>query len=247
MTQTPDVMFHNVSFAYNGEPVLEKVYFKVECGDFLTVLGPNGGGKTTLLKLILGLIRPQKGKIEVFGRSPEKARISIGYVPQHLDFDPRFPLSVCDVILMGRLSGRPFGPYRREDREAACAALEQVDLLGLRRRGFGELSGGQRQRVLIARALTSSPRLLLLDEPTANIDRDSQRRLYELLGELNRHLTIFMATHDVGFVSKYVKSVLCVNRSVLKHPTSRLGGKLIRDLYGSEMALVQHGQREKEG
>jgi zinc transport system ATP-binding protein len=246
MPQTTDVMFHNVSFGYDGEPVLEQVYFKVFGGDFLTMLGPNGGGKTTLLKLILGLLKPQKGEISVFGGSPEKARAEIGYVPQHLDFDPRFPLSVCDVILMGRLSGHPFGPYRQRDKEAACEALEAVDLLDLRRRGFGELSGGQRQRVLIARALASSPRLLLLDEPTANIDRDSQRRLYELLGELNRRLTIFMATHDVGFVSRYVKSVLCVNRSVIKHPTSRLGGKLIRELYGSEMSLVQHAHRGGE-
>lgn len=246
MTQSADVIFHNVSFSYDGEPALAQVYFKVFAGDFLTMLGPNGGGKTTLLKLILGLLKPQKGEIRVFGASPEKARTEIGYVPQHLDFDPRFPLSVFDVILMGRLSERPFGPYRRSDKEAACEALKAVDLLELRRRGFGELSGGQRQRALIARALTVSPRLLLLDEPTANIDRDSQRRLYELLGELNQHLTIFMATHDVGFVSKYVKSVLCVNRSVIKHPTSRLGGKLIAELYGSEMSLVQHGRRNGE-
>jgi zinc transport system ATP-binding protein len=246
MPQAADVSFHNVSFSYNGEPALTQVYFKVFSGDFLTMLGPNGGGKTTLLKLILGLLKPQKGEIRVFGAGPEKARKEIGYVPQHLDFDPSFPLSVCDVILMGRLSERPFGPYRRRDKEAACEALQAVGLLALRRRGFGELSGGQRQRVLIARALTASPRLLLLDEPTANIDRDSQRRLYELLGELNRHLTIFMATHDVGFVSKYVKSVLCVNRSVIKHPTSRLGGKLIAELYGSEMSLVQHGRRNRE-
>lgn len=240
MPQPSEVMFHNVSFGYEAEPVLEQVYFKVFAGDFLTVLGPNGGGKTTLLKLILGLLKPQQGQIQIFGKSPEKARREIGYVPQHLDFDPQFPLSVCDVILMGRLAEHPFGPYRRRDKEAACESLEAVDMLDLQRRGFGELSGGQRQRVLIARALTSSPRLLLLDEPTANIDRESQRRLYELLGELNQKLTIFMATHDVGFVSKYVKSVLCVNRSVIKHPTSRLGGKLIRDLYGSEMSLVQH-------
>jgi len=141
---------------------------------------------------------------------------------------------------MGRLGNLRTGPYRNSDREAALEALEEAGLAQLGSRPFSDLSGGQRQRVLIARALASKPELLLLDEPTANVDRTAETKLYELLRKLNRRLTILMASHDVGFVTKFVKQCLCVNRNVILHPTAKLDGGIIAELYGSEMAVVRH-------
>ena len=185
--------------------------------DLVSLIGPNGGGKTTLFRLLLGLLKPNRGTIRVFGEPPERVRTRMGYVPQHTSFDPRFPISVRDMVAMGRLTGRSTGPYRADDREAAGQALDEVGLAELADRSFADLSGGQRQRILIARALASGPELLLLDEPTANVDRAAEARLYELLGELNRRLTILMASHDVGFVTKFVKQCLCVNRSAVSY------------------------------
>jgi zinc transport system ATP-binding protein len=235
------IELENVWFSYNGSPVLEDVNIVVHEKDFLSIVGPNAGGKTTILKLILGLIKPSKGVVRVFGNSPVKARARIGYMPQHTSLDPMFPVSVLDVVLMGRL-GRSmyFGLYRKEDKEAAKEALKRVELYDVRHRPFAELSGGQSQRVLIARALVSGPDLLLLDEPTANVDIAVGTEFYDLLDQLNKNMTIVLVTHDLGFVSRYVKNVACVNRRVVSHPTCNISGAMINEIYGSDVHIIRH-------
>jgi len=230
-----------VYFSYDGPPVLENVSFAIAQRDFVSVVGPNGGGKTTLLKLLLGLLQPQRGQIRVFGRSPLEVRQRIGYVPQHAQFDPHFPATALDVVLMGRL-GRslPILPARRADRTAALACLQEVGLADLARRPLSFLSGGQRQRALIARALAGDPELLLLDEPTANLDLAVQGDFIELLHRLNQRLTIVLVSHDVGFVCQHVRTVLCVARRVEVHSASSLDGHTISALYGEPVRFVHH-------
>jgi zinc transport system ATP-binding protein len=238
------ISFESVFYSYNGIPALEKVSLQVQELDFMSVVGPNAGGKTTLLKLILGLLRPDEGRVRVFGEPPQKVRSRIGYVPQYVSLDPFFPVDVTDVVLMGRLGrGSRFGFYRKKDRSAAEAALRQVEMAELRRRPFFALSGGQRQRVLIARALVSGPELLLLDEPTANIDAVLETELFEMLNRLNERITIVLVTHELGFVSRYVKRVACVNRRVVVHPTCEITGRLIQEIYGGDVRMVRHDHR----
>ena len=238
----PTLSIRNLSFSYRpGQPVLSDVNLDVFARDFASVVGPNGGGKTTLLRLMLGLLRPDTGSIRVFGGAPRAARARVSYVPQHARFDARFPAHALDVVLLGRLGKtRAFGGYRRADRDAAHRALEEVGMLALAHRPFASLSGGQLQRVLIARALCSEPDLLLLDEPTASLDPTVERELYELLTVLNQRLTLLLVSHDLGFVSQYVKSVICVNRRVVMHPTTELTGEMVREIYGSEVSMVRH-------
>ncbi len=234
------VVLEGVSFSYGGPLVLEEVNLRVARGDFVAVVGPNGGGKTTLVRLILGLLHPRSGRVRVLGLPPGQARSRLGYMPQHPVMDLAFPASVRDVVLMGRLDGRWRWRYRAADRLAADQALERVGLAGLGRRPFASLSGGQRQRALIARALVSQPEVLLLDEPTANVDPAGEEGIYELLRRLNQSMTVVAVTHDLGFVSPYVGHVICVNRRVATHPTSRINGELISQLYGRPMSMVRH-------
>ncbi|HOS98306.1 MAG TPA: ABC transporter ATP-binding protein, partial [Deltaproteobacteria bacterium] len=201
-SQTPVVEFDRVSFAYDGNLVLEDASFTVHEGDFFSLVGPNGGGKTTMLRLILGLIKARSGTVRVFGTSPERARSRIGYMPQKTALDPLFPVSVKDVVLMGRLGSlSAMGFYSREDRVCAEQALDMVEMRDFMHRPFSSLSGGQSQRVLLARALAVKPDLLILDEPTSNVDVVVENELYELLKRLNDSMTIMLVTHDLGFVS----------------------------------------------
>ncbi|MBN2283664.1 MAG: metal ABC transporter ATP-binding protein [Deltaproteobacteria bacterium] len=241
MTDQPVIEVRNVSFTYDGFPVLDRVDLTVMEYDFLSIVGPNAGGKTTLLKLILGLLKPSRGTVKVFGQIPEKARHRIGYMPQHTALDPLFPVSVLDVVLMGRLGMRGgMGFFKKGDREAAMKALREVEMDQLTKRSFAALSGGQRQRVLIARALVSSPDILLLDEPTSNIDIAVETELFDMLSHMNRKITIVLVTHDIGFVSQYVKHVACVNRKVVVHPTSEISGEMINEIYGTDVRMVRH-------
>ena len=228
----------------NGPLVLEDVSLQIAKGDFASIIGPNGGGKTTLVKLIIGLFKPSAGRVRVLGLSPVKARPHIGYMPQHAMMDPRFPVRVLDVVMMGRLNPRRrFGTYSRADRHAATASLAQVGLEDLGKRPFSALSGGQRQRVLLARALVTDPELLLLDEPAANLDQKVEQDFFDLLRELNTRLTIVLVSHDLGFVSGFVRTVICVHRQVDVHPTSQLDGRTISEIYEGDVRMVRHDHR----
>ncbi len=228
-----------VAFGYDREPVIEQASFAIAPKAMVAVVGPNGSGKTTLLRLLLGTVEPQRGRVRVFGHPPRAVRRRIGYVPQQHQFDPRFPVTVREVVMMGRVE-RHWGPLCRHDCAAAEQALAQVDLADRADHAFADLSGGQRQRVLIARALASQPELLLLDEPTANVDWVVEQKLYELLEKLHALLTVVLVSHDLGVVTRYVDTVVCVNRRVWVHPTEEFGGEVIREVYGGARKLVRH-------
>ena len=229
------IVIRDVSFSYGEAPVLTDVNLMVRQNDFVCIMGPNGGGKTTLLKLLLGLVRPGTGTVQVLGTTPAAARRGVGYMPQHARLDPAFPVTVGDVVLMGRLGG---GPHTIPDRAAVENALAEVGMADSFAKSFGVLSGGQRQRVLIARALICDPELLLFDEPTANLDPKVQDDLYELLRRLNQRLTVVMVSHDVGFVSIYFKTVVCVNRTAHTHAACDLTDELVAEVFGRRVRMV---------
>jgi zinc transport system ATP-binding protein len=234
----------DVSFWYDGDPVLENVTLTVSERDMLGLVGPNGGGKTTLLRLILGLLEPQQGEILVLGKPPREVRHMIGYVPQYLDMDRTFPVTVEDVVLMGRLSeSRAFWRFGVKDREAASLAMREVEIEPLRRKRIDRLSGGERQRMLIARALAGNPRILLLDEPTSNVDTMVQKEIYDLLRRINETVTVVLVSHDIAFVSSYVKSVACLNRRLACHPASDVTGEIIAECYSAPVRIVRHHER----
>ncbi len=238
-----------LSFAFDTQPILEEVSLTVRSGEFLAIIGPNGGGKTTLLRLLLGLLQPDKGRIHIFGESPKKACQRVGYVAQDIHINREFPITALDVVLMGRLApgwGRHI--IRRKDRIKAHEALEQMGMGAYCQHRIGELSGGQRQRVLIARALVAQPELLFLDEPTASIDASGQNEFYRLLRELNRAITILMVSHDIMVLSSYVKSVACVNRTLHYHDHAEISEEMVAMMYPQSDAavcpveLVTHGR-----
>lgn len=233
--------FQDVDFSYGGPMVLRGVNLSIPGGSLTGIVGPNGGGKTTLLRLALGLLEPIRGQIRVLGRGPKEARSEVGYVPQHFRFDRQFPVSAMDVALMGRLrTFRGWQRYSRQDREMALESLARVEMSGLARRPFGDLSGGQQQRVLVARALAAKPRLLLLDEPTANVDPSTQRGIYELMQRLALDVSVVMVTHDMNFVSSTLSHVVCVNGSVDVHPTAQVPDALASHVHGPGIRFVRH-------
>jgi zinc transport system ATP-binding protein len=238
----PVIELTDVSFAYDiGPPALEHVSLIVEGGEFLGLVGPNGGGKSTLLKLVLGLLRPASGEVRVAGGTPRASRKVIGYVPQYARFARDFPISVEETVLMGRLGAtRLMGGYHAADREAAHVAMKETEVLELRRRPLGTLSGGQLQRVLVARALACDPRILILDEPTANIDMRAETEIFDLFKGLNQRMTIVVVSHDIGFISRYVTRVACVNRTLLCHQPVPIGVEMIEKLYGMPVQHIPH-------
>ncbi len=240
MRKEAAVRFSGVSFAYGSTPVLEDVDLTIGAQQMVCLVGPNGGGKTTLLRLALGLIEPRRGCVEVCGLPPARGRRRIGYMPQQIDFDAQFPITVREVVAMGRLNGARPGFLSRRDRAVVDEVLAEVDLDGVARAPFGSLSGGQRQRALIARALAVEPEILFLDEPTAMVDARSEARLLAKLRDLHSRLTIVMVSHDAAFVANLVEKVVCVNRRVSVHPAQELTHGMIHELYGDSMKAVLH-------
>jgi zinc transport system ATP-binding protein len=242
----PIIELTNVNFSYEKAGlVLEDVSLCVEEGDFLGIIGPNGGGKSTLLKLILGLLAPDGGSIEVLGSSPKDSRSKIGYVPQFKTFSRNFPISVEETVLMGRLGKtRWVGSYTKEDREIANDLLQKLQILDLAKRGIGALSGGEVQRVMIARALAASPEILLLDEPSSSTDPKAEENLFDLLKEMNEKYTILLVSHDIGFISHYINRVACIDRKLICHQTAPLTREKIEELYQMPVHLIHHHTRE---
>jgi zinc transport system ATP-binding protein len=231
----------NVNFSYGGPLVLEGVSLSVPEGEFLGLVGPNAGGKSTLLKLVLGLLEPQSGRVRVAGKPPVQGRREVGYVPQYPAFQRDFPITVEQVVLTGRLGrARWLGGWQRDDREAARAAMAEAEIDRLANRRIETLSGGQLQRVLLARALVGSPRILVLDEPTANIDMRIESDIFDLLEELNERMTIVVVSHDVAFISRYVTRVACLNRTLMCHQTADIDGQTIQALYDVDVRQVAH-------
>lgn len=240
---TVAIDIQNLSAGYDKETIIEDVSIQIKENDFFGIIGPNGGGKSTLLKAILGLIPIQKGSIKIFNRLPEQGRKYVGYVAQYTEFDKNFPISVWDVVLMGRRSIRGYLPrYSSTDKQEAEQALKMVDLLDFKHRHINELSGGQRQRVFIARALAGHPRILLLDEPTASVDTDMRETIYRFLKEINKKITIVLVTHDIGVLSSYVNRVSCMNRYLFTHDDDRyISTEMIEKAYSCPVELIAHG------
>jgi zinc transport system ATP-binding protein len=233
----------NISAGYENEIVIENINCNIYDGDFFGIIGPNGGGKSTLLKIILGLLNPTKGNIKIYGKIPKVGRKNIGYVPQYSEYDKQYPISVWDVVLMGRRSIRGVHPlYSSDDKKATVDALNKVSMLEYKKRHISELSGGQRQRVFIARALVLNPKILLLDEPTASIDKDLQANFYNLLKELNKNVTIVLVTHDIGVISSYVTRVACLNRFMFTHDDEKMiSREMLEKTYSCPVDLIAHG------
>lgn len=229
-----------VTFGYDRTRVLDEVQLEIPVGDFACIIGPNAGGKSTLLKLMTGLLTPDRGSVRVLGATPQEARHRIGYLPQHTRVDPSFPITVGEVVGLGRLGQTRGRSSAQADREIVDAALADVSMGEHKRRPFLKLSGGQRQRVLIARALACEPDILMLDEPTANLDFAVEEQLYALLSKLNERLTIVLVSHDLTFVSTHVKTAVCVNRHVHKHSSKELSSEIIQELYGRAVRQVHH-------
>jgi zinc transport system ATP-binding protein len=236
------VEIRNVSFRYESLPVLEDVSLEVRAGDFLGVVGPNGGGKTTLIRLMLGLLKPAEGTVTLFSGEPAQGRQYAGYVPQFSLTDHTFPITVAEVVAMGVMTGHTFYPkLSGAVKAAAREAMAAVDIEPLAGTPWGSLSGGQRQRALIARALAGKPHILVLDEPTASVDATIEQGFFDLLKRLNESMTIVLVSHDIGFISSYVNRIACVNRRVAVHDMADMHpDQVIRDAYGTGMTMLTH-------
>jgi zinc transport system ATP-binding protein len=250
---SPVIDVRSLNFAYGSVPTLSGINLEVVEGEFLGIVGPNAGGKSTLLKLILGLLQPQSGSISVLGRSAHTASRLLGYVPQYPSFPRDFPISVEQVVQLGRLGlerngGKRYSKWHgfwpgrasRAERDAVQGALAEVEAGDIAKRQIGSLSGGQLQRVLLARALVGQPRILILDEPTANIDQRMEGEIFDLLKMLNARMTILVVSHDVAFISRYVSRVACINRTLVCHNTDAIDGNVIQDLYGEHVRMIAH-------
>ena len=236
------IQLNQVSAGYNGRNVLENATLSVYENDFLGVIGPTGGGKTTLMRVLLGLMKPTVGTVSYFDKGRPVSKITMGYLPQHSDIDRKFPISVYDVVLSGLSSEKPLlRPFNKYQRDKTTATLERMGLADLAKRPIGTLSGGQLQRVLLARAVVSQPKVLILDEPNTYIDQRFQEKMYDMLETLNRHCAIIIVSHDIGTILQNVKDVACVNRTLHYHPTTELSPEHLAEEFGGPIEMLGHG------
>ena len=230
----------DITAGYDGSVALQKVNFEVKEQDYIGVIGPNGGGKTTLLKVILGILAPYTGTIALPG-SATGQRDFIGYLPQVNNIDKKFPITVQEVVLSGIMSRKGFfSRYTNDDKQRVRELLHQTGIEHLRKKVIGELSGGQMQRAFLCRALISNPKLLILDEPNTYVDNKFEGELYELLNQLNREMAIIIVSHDLGTISSYVKSIACVNRHLHYHASNIISEEQLKS-YNCPIQLITHG------
>lgn len=243
MIEAQDIIrMRDITVAFDSHIILNRINLSVKSNDYIGVIGPNGGGKTTLLKTILGLVRPLSGELSIMGRPPEKGRKAVGYVPQYAVFDRAFPIDVWDTVMMGRLSkSSPFRRFSEEDRRSAEQALRKVGMTGLEERQIGSLSGGERQRTYIARALATDPKVLLLDEPTANIDIEMEEGFYNLLNEIRKSVAIVLVSHDISVISVHVDKIACMNRDLYMHTSSEINAEILEKTYKCPVEMIAHG------
>lgn len=228
----PLIRLEHISAAYDRKTVLEDINLSVGEQDFVGIIGPNGGGKTTLVKLMLGLLKPTRGIIRFYREGKETPEISMGYLPQYTTIDKKFPISVYEVVLSGLNKQKSLlRPFTKEHHEKTRAIIARMGLEGLEQRPIGQLSGGQLQRALLGRALVSHPQVLILDEPNTYIDKRFEKRLYELLENINREHTIILVSHDIGTVLHNAKTIACVNHTLDYLPRTEVTDEWIETFF----------------
>lgn len=234
------ISIENLSAGYEKVPVIKDVNLKIFDNDFLGVIGPNGGGKTTLLKVILGLLTPMSGKI-IFRSDISKRKKPIGYLPQVKHIDRNFPITVFEVVRSGTLMENKLNTNTHEITQRIDSLLNEMGIANIRNKAIGELSGGQMQRVFLCRAILSDPRILLLDEPDTFVDNRFEGELYEKLRQLNKHMAIILVSHDIGTISSYVKTIACVNGELHYHPDNIISQEQLNG-YNCPIKLISHGE-----
>ncbi len=236
------IQLTDISAAYDDKKVLNQVSLSVYERDFLGIIGPNGGGKTTLIKLILGLLQPTSGSIRFFKNGREVPEITMGYLPQYNSIDKKFPISIYEVVLSGLSKEKSlFRKYSAEQHEQVRCIIARMGLEGMEHRAIGELSGGQLQRALLGRALVSNPDVVILDEPNTYIDKRFEAKLYSLLEEINRERAIILVSHDIGTVLKNVKTIACVNETLDYHPDTEVPTEWLEEHFGCPIEMLGHG------
>lgn len=238
----PIIQINGLCAGYDGKTVLNQVNLAVYEKDFLGIIGPNGGGKTTLIKCILGLHHPLQGHIRFYKNGEEVSEITMGYLPQYNSIDKKFPISVYEVVLSGLSKQKSlFRRYSKEQHEQARQMIVRMGLEGLEERSIGSLSGGQLQRALLGRALVSNPEVVILDEPNTYIDKRFEAKLYSLLEEINQERAIILVSHDIGTVLKNVKTIACVNETVHYHPHTEVPTEWLEEHFGCPIEMLGHG------
>jgi len=241
MNTSPLLEINNLSHSYEQKIALSSINLKVNSGDFLAIIGPNGGGKSTLIKLIMGLIPIKEGSIKLFGKSVKNGRNHVGYLPQIQNAKEDFPITVEDVVALSRLKNKWLLPLTKQDYKIANHCLAKVEISHLGKRTLDTLSGGEKQRVYLARALVNSPKLLILDEPTTSVDIQAERSIYTLLKELNKTLAIVIVSHDLSAVPQLVNKIACLNKKLIFHENSELSQNDLEEVYGCPVSLITHG------